>query len=291
MPTPDFYIIGAPKSGASTIAAWLRDHADVYIPEEELTGHFHADELRSRQTDAHVYTSTLDLGEGRLTGEISSWYLASDSAIPHILAENPDAKFIVCLRDPAEIAWILHRDNLFARTEHVQDFNTAWAMGFARRQGRGIRGAGDPALLDYASICTLGNQIARLFSRVPPAQIQIVFLEDLRDAACETFQQVETFLGLTPMPRSNHALEDFLVERPFPLLNRITRPLWRGLQKLFPTSQIMARLVFRMSMMNCKPGALYPLPQDTRQKISDRMSEDIATLSVLTGRDLTHWLA
>ena len=69
-------------------------------------------------------------------GEASVWYLSSTEAVHNILAYQPNARFIVMVRNPVEMAPALHAEMLITGHENVHDFSTAWRYQEERRQGR-----------------------------------------------------------------------------------------------------------------------------------------------------------
>jgi hypothetical protein len=65
--------------------------------------------------------------------------------------------------------------------EHELDFGTAWHMSPVRREGRGTRRwFAEPRLLDYQSVCLLGEQCERLFSVAPRERVCVLVLGDVK---------------------------------------------------------------------------------------------------------------
>ena len=57
-------------------------------------------------------------------------------AISNILQYQPDARFIVLLRNPIEMAVALHTEMVIAGLENIIDFQTAWNLQDQRRWAR-----------------------------------------------------------------------------------------------------------------------------------------------------------
>ena len=55
-------------------------------------------------------------------GEASVWYLYSAEAVKNIKDYAPDAKFIVMLRNPIDMAPALHEELIFTGFEDVEEF-------------------------------------------------------------------------------------------------------------------------------------------------------------------------
>ena len=73
--------------------------------------------------------STVAIGEG------STVYLASSNAVQRIIAFQPNAKFIVMLRNPVDLVVSSHMQEQSHLNENVESFETAWQLQDERCQG------------------------------------------------------------------------------------------------------------------------------------------------------------
>jgi len=90
---PNLFILGAPKSGTTSLYAYLQKHPDIYFPHVKEP-HYFAKDLPSRISNNIVTESDyLSLFKSaynyKYIGEASVWYLYSDLAIEHIINFNP----------------------------------------------------------------------------------------------------------------------------------------------------------------------------------------------------------
>lgn len=177
---PNFFILGAPKCGTTSLAAWLAKHPSVFLSPIEEPHFFNTDDRQGLTTlaayeelfrDARDYHSAV--------GEASVWYLSSSEAVRNILQYQPDARFIVMLRNPVEMVPALHTEMLLSGHKSVRDFRAAWDLQEERRQGRKlpIFGWARRRLL-YGEICALGAQLERLLSVAPAGRVLPVVLVD-----------------------------------------------------------------------------------------------------------------
>lgn len=107
MKVPNLFIIGAPKSGTTSVAYGLSAHPEIYMPKSKEPRYF----------DAHVYYDNpedypfksveeylrlyCDCGpENRYLIDASVLNMYSKESIDRILELSPDAKFLIMLRDP-----------------------------------------------------------------------------------------------------------------------------------------------------------------------------------------------
>ncbi|MBW8016067.1 MAG: sulfotransferase [Planctomycetes bacterium] len=122
---PDFIIIGAMKSGTTSVHHILAQHPEIYIPEREIF-FFDIDDFQQHPMfffynkekwirpnyvkDFNKYLNWYksffrDAKKGQIIGEDTTGYLVSDKAPSRIHELLPDAKFVVILRDPASRAY------------------------------------------------------------------------------------------------------------------------------------------------------------------------------------------
>ena len=108
---PDFLIIGAQKCGTTWLAAMLRQHPDVYMPDQEV--HFF-DKAGNYEKGMDWYISHFEGAEDRRrVGEKTPDYFWADGRggeghMPdvhrHIHGHLPDVKLIVTLKNPVDRA-------------------------------------------------------------------------------------------------------------------------------------------------------------------------------------------
>lgn len=209
---PNFFILGAPKCGTTSLARWLEAHPAVFFsPHKEP--HFYSTDLANRNiTSEAAYHRLFDgAGPGHLAiGEASTWYLFSKEAVPNILQAVPDARFIVMTRDPVDMARSLHHHNLRVLHEDEADFARAWALQDTRRAGHKIpRDCTELAFLQYGAACSLGAQVARLLDHVPPEQVLHIPLDGLRAEPALHYRRALAFLRVPDDGR-----EDFPLANP-----------------------------------------------------------------------------
>lgn len=231
--SPDFFILGAPKCGTSSLYEMLRSHPGVFVPEDKVEPHFFSTDiaLNSRHPSTESYLSLFrDAPVDTVIGEASTWYLYSDDAVKSIMSFNPRAKCIVLLRNPVDMAQSLHAFNLIKHHEDTRDFEAAWGLQSERRQGgRMPTHVIDPAFVQYYDACALANSVQKFFDIVPESQRLVLIYEDFFSDPASGFSQVCTFLGIPPMsidavphanPRRswrNRKLAEFLDYPPGPL--------------------------------------------------------------------------
>lgn len=288
---PDFFIIGAPKCGTSSLASCLAAHPKIFMSDPKEPCFFCSDiTIGGRFRELHAY-ERLFAGAGPehlAVGEGSTNYLYSKLAIRKILAYSPGAKFIVMLRNPLEMAPSLHSEVVFHLADDLEDFERAWYAQERRRRGFDIPPTcSDPQLLLYGERCLLGAQLERLYAQVSRDRVLVIFLEEFTEAPAETYRRVLDFLGVPTDGR-----------RTFPVANarRTTRSM--GFRR---TLDQVGRL--KRALLGDRPsGILAPLhrmntapvqPAGPGHRLKAEMkvyfAQDVRKLEALVDRDLGHW--
>jgi hypothetical protein len=211
---PNFLIIGAQKSGTTTLYAYLNQHPAVA---RALTQEVHYFDLNFHRGlswyRAHFPTTGYArrirgaLGTDLLTGEASAYYLFHPRVCRRVWATLPQARLIIVLRDPVERAWAQYLQN---RATNLEDL--AFEDAIDREQER-LAGEQRRLLEDdtassfsyrehsYLSRGIYVDQIRPWMELFPREQIHIVSSEELlfRDPV-SIVAQVQDFLGLPRRP-------------------------------------------------------------------------------------------
>src|SRR3990167_9603139 len=104
---PNFFILGAPRCGTTSLSTYLREHPNVFFSFPKEVNFFSSDIYSSTLcSDISSYLKLFSNSEEihLAVGEGSVFYLASNCAVPSILQFNPQAKFIVMVRNPVDMA-------------------------------------------------------------------------------------------------------------------------------------------------------------------------------------------
>lgn len=301
---PNLFVIGAPKCGTSALCAYLSDRDDVFIctPKEPFYLCFDFPELRARnfletEADYLALFAEADPARHRIVGEGSTNYLRSRVAVDEALALSPDARFIVMLRSPIEIAHAYHMEQVFSHNEDVTDFETAWNLQESRARGENLpRACTAPAFLQYREIARTGAQLERLFARTSEAQRLVLLQEEMKASTRDVYLRTLAFLGLPDDGREDFGLVNSshqhryawladLVLSPPPVLRGPIKGLRDHLRRTRPPAIEKLKRFLRVK------GERNPIPPELRRRMAQDFEADVRLTERLLGRDLDHWLA
>jgi hypothetical protein len=294
---PSAYIIGAPKAGTTSTAAWLAEHPSVFFstPKEPfywasdypgLAAHYGFETMAA-------YAALFDCAAAHaadVLAEGSTVYLYSRTAVPRILAAVPTARFVVCLRNPADLLASYHRTQVVTLNDLETDFAKAWTLRAA-----GSTEAADPIdlkLVDYPLVGRLGAAVQRLLDVVPRSQVHFIVFDDLVHNPQAVWRHLTDFLALPPQERTN-----FSPRNPsnsmfrFRLLRKamhrppaaLAGPV-RRLRQWSRTSN--TSVVRRLKQATWRPNPKPELSPELRQVLDHYFDDDVHQLSQLVGEDL-----
>ena len=304
----NFIIVGAMKSGTTSLHHILASHPRIFIPAGEI-GYFDHDEYfehvdfftdtagrwvprdfeRNPERGANWYSRFFaDAHPGQLLGEDSTTYLASRHAAARIARYNPGMRIIVMLREPAARA-----------------YSQYWHM---LRTGRVFHSFEDTLRLMPERILSRSyylEQMQRYLGCFPRSQVLVIAFEQFVGDTLAGAVAALRFLGIDAsefcLPEHGALSNPAQLARSQTLQQYRNQWLWRSefgrygnhLQGLSATSfstraSLWVRALRRLSAM-VNPLSVAPPPpmrEDTRKFLSDMMRRETTGLSELVGIDL-----
>ena len=295
----DFFLIGGSNSGTTALSLWLRAHPEVCFSTPKGPGYFATD------FENYRYIKSMDAYQGcfseateahRVLGDGSTWYLYSNEAVPNILEYNPNAKFIVILRNPIEHVRSFHNTLFHQANEDLEDFETAWNSQERRRRGELIpESCMEPKFLQYGKMSAFGWQIERLFEWVDRERVLILLYDEHVATPDLTYGAALKFLGLPPDGRTEFPVAiPHLKPRSWTLSRWALRPsrlrssVGRGLRRVLNVESLGVTNLLRK--LNYVTHERRPVTDELRMKLAAHFAGDIRQLSILIGKELEFWI-
>ncbi len=292
MKKPNLFILGAPKCGTTSLASWLSEHPNLFMSPVKEPHYFNTDGTTATKTSSE-YERLFYKARNKhaIVGEASTHYLFSKNAVPKILDYNPSSKFIVCIRNPVEMAPSLHSERVWQGRETIKEFETAWHMQNNRRSGKRIPRTVkyDPERLQYGEFCKLGKQLKRVMSYVHESQLLPLLLEDIQNNARKEYLKVLSFLGLEYDNRRTFKKYNTNKKTRSVRISYLIK-ICAGLKQSCGCKTRFGMLRF-LKMRNTKQCKREPLNGQLKKELITFYQEDILLLSSLLDRSLTHWIS
>jgi len=293
---PNFFIIGAPKCGTTSLAAWLSEHPNIYMSPLKEPHFYNTDlgncKLTRREYELLFHGAT---DKHKAVGEASTSYLFSRVAVPRIEKELPGSRYIVMIRNPVDMAYSFHEELVTLGYEHIKDFAKAWQLSEERAKGRAVtQWCHEPKLLDYKSVCRLGEQLERLFKIVPRERVLVLVLDDVKENPRREYLKVLNFLGVSDDGRTEFPVYNPAKERRWPWLRRAVLAMGRASRSVkkalgIPTVRGTG-ILNRIDKLNIRYRPRPPMPPELRAEITEYFRDDVLLLSRLLDRDFSTWL-
>lgn len=293
---PNLFILGAAKSGTSSLHELLDQHPDIHMssPKEP---HVFSNPTAWARRDSHL-RSLWDGDEGSTyLGESSTSYLVSDVALGRIDDLCVEPKFIVILRNPIDRIlshhrWLLgqgqeHRSLLDAVSEEDEKFFDPTHDIFGN-------------YYHYLGYSRYGAAVARFLEVFSADQLHVIPFNQLKHSPTAAVRTAFEFLGVDATVEVEPVHANQSKQKTYSKLSVLIRKYdWslrrrvldaglqrsvfgRGTRKLFKAA---ARAAQRIGPM--APEASYSNAERTR--LRELLSSDVALLRKLTGERFEAW--
>jgi hypothetical protein len=286
--SPDFILVGAARSGTTTMYQWLSEHPGVFMPQTKEPSYF---VFGFGMTDPEKYRQLFAPAGSLLTGEASASYLAAPEAPSWVRQTVGDARILVLLRDPTARAFSLYcwmRQNGW---EPIADFESALAAEDARARAPQRLDRYHQHIWDYLYFRSglYASQVAAYQSQF--SRVKVLLLEDLAARPQETFDDVCDFLGIAPMPVHPGSSNESRLPRSIFLQLALSRAMtWRQAGSGMRPGYV-DKVLWRATQLNLTGRQAPRLDPRTEAALRPRYRDDILRTADLIDRDLTPWLA
>jgi hypothetical protein len=298
MVKPNFFIVGALKSGTTALYNYLKQHPQVYLPKKEIYYFCHDLTFRTPPISESIYLGYYaDVITQKAIGDASVHYLQSTEAAQKIKSFNPQARIIIMLRNPVEMVYSLHNHLVFNGDEPIEDFEKAIDAEKDRKAGRLIPPYYKCPLeaMFYSEVADYYEQVLCYTSVFDKEHIHIIFFEDFKANTEAEYKKVLNFLELEEIiPPAFDIVNPSKGRRSKVFLNFLINP--PGFIKstgrfLFPHhSKRREWIIDRLWNLNTKYRPLPPLPDKLKLRLLDIYKDNIVKLGNLLNRDMNEWL-
>jgi hypothetical protein len=314
-PLPNFFIVGAPKAGTTSLYHYLSQHPDVYMSPIKEPNYFAA-EVRAENIEpqwqawAQQGNESLQqylrgsMREKRFGGLVSNWsdylklfqnangekaigeasvcYLWSRTAARNIASTTCNAKIIMVLRNPVDRAFSQYK-------QAVANGLVGWSFREQVRRSLDRNTDKLDLLNPFLEYGLYHDQVERFMQLFPAENLRIYLYEEYRRAPAETLADVFRFLEVDPQFVPDMSKKHLQTRMPrFVWASHKLRQYgaWSRLKGAVPATlvSVVRKLVFRDEQTA-------EINRADRLYLSDYYREDVGRLETLIRRNLKGWLA
>lgn len=283
MPTaryrPDFLVIGAMKSGTTSLYHDLYSHPDIFLPDKESN-------LLFAPSPADAFTEAYKKSQvGQICGEVCPDY----SKLPDLSDALPAAKKLFTDQMPRLI--YLVRQPLNRTLSHHRFVSSRRDTRFPTMDAN-INQCLDehPELINYSRYAM---QIRPWIEAFGKKSLLVIRFEDYIQNRNDTLKKIHSFLGLSnaPLPPTHQdRIHNRSASRP------VLTPAWQRIiesklyrQLLRPLLSLSLRDKIRRRVLPTSSNKRTPLTAETQQAIIDQVRDDSAELPALLDLDAPLW--
>jgi len=295
--SPNFFLVGAARSGTTSMWEYLKQHPDIYLPARKELHFFSYKHLATHAEGPgdKVHIKTLcsnmddyianyaDVGNKRIVGEVSPSYLYYHEAGQRILDTLGVVKIVTILRNPIEKA--------FSQYSHLRRENRETLMfPEALKSEAKRRRAGWSDLWRYAESSLYTDKLEHYISLFGADNVKVLLFDDLVNDPNGLLRTIFSFLDVD----SNVGVNSGMVynrsgrSRSKFISNFLHHPnIFKTYAKKIISESV--RIKIRMKMLDLNTAEKYEIDQESKRRLKQYFQNDVARLESLLGRKLP-WL-
>ncbi|WP_417258664.1 sulfotransferase domain-containing protein [Celeribacter sp.] len=282
----DFFIVGAAKSGTTSVFRHLKAHPEIFLPRDKEP-HFFGDQRPKIKyglyPDFESYMSLFrNAKDGQIWGEGSTAYLYSETAPQEVFRHNPKAKILILLRDPRDRAYSLY-------WHHRRDFHekVSFEDALALEDERIAQKA--PFGFHYLKSGLYYDSVRRWLETFGKDQVRIYTMEDLKQDSSSVMHDICAFLGVKEIEISTEKIHNRSGEHRSRLISYVFA---RNNRFRRVAKRILPHRVARVREIIVQRNLVQPeeMAESTRDRLTALFRPDIERLQKLINRDLSGWM-
>ena len=187
MSKPNFLIVGAMKSGTTSLWHYTRHNPTIYTPRDKELNYFNGSKRTRKEREA--YFKQFDSGISyTLRGECSPRYLFDPNSAGRIYSElGENTKIIAILRNPIDRSFS-HWKHTTRHGKENDTFSTCLRRFYEKREI-------DDILFAYIAASLYHQQLERYYRLFSRKNIKIIFLEEMLYNQNSVVNEIFSFLG------------------------------------------------------------------------------------------------
>ena len=294
---PNFVVIGAPKSGTTSLFYYLRQHPDIYLPVKKELHYFSYPRIESHSqgpgdlvTLAELCSSKEEyrshyrsVNDENAIGEVSPSYLYYAEVAEQIKRELGQIKIIVILRNPVEKAYSQYMHLVRDQREKLKFYDALFA-----ESGRKKNNWGDFWL--YASSSLYSEKLRIYQSVFGRANVKVVIFDDFIEKTDTILVEIFEFLNV----------DSTVICDTETIYNRSGESRLKSVSKFFNKPNLLKsvakvliperiRIPMRLFLLDLNTGGKNKMDPKSRDFLLNYFRDDVRELETILKRELS-WM-
>lgn len=287
MPKPNFLIVGAAKSGTTSLYEYLRTHPDVFMPARKEPSHF-VPEAGGISDFAEYLELFRDADGYKRIGEASVSYLMAPGAPAKIAAAlGTNIKIVILLRNPVAAAYSFWGHNVRLGVEMLP-FQEAVRAETLRLDDPLFQASCRTWVynLAYTERGKYFEQVHRYLEIFGRENVGIYFFEEFYQPNLPQYGSLCDFLGIASNHRPTLKKHNQSGTARSKFIRRVMyeRMAWKEPFKLILPVGLRVRIMAGLDRLNRRNIAQPTMPKEAARLVATAVADDVAQLAVLTGR-------
>jgi len=290
---PHFLIVGAPKCGTTSLHFYISQHPDVNTSPKEI--HYFGKDLQYKTKRPKLEEYQNHFSNKGLNGDASVWYLYSESIFKELKDLGITPKIIILIRNPTEVAYSLHSQNIVDANENELSFESAIKLEEQRKQGLKLpKGVDPPRTVLYKDTCSYFPRIKKFQDEMGTENVWVGLQENLRDTPDIFLKEMEAFLNLSHFNSYDFTRQNenktvkskkinYLIKKAGPVQIAIFR-------FLIPFKSLRKKIVDSIYFGNLEVEKRSKLKSSTKLELQQEFNPEIKKLNNIIEPDISHWI-
>ena len=288
---PNFLVVGAQKSGTTSLHHYLKEHPDIYLPEGKETKFFARPDRYEKGIEFYEREYFSGYNGEKAVGEVDPDYMFYEEALDRICEHIPveRLRFIFLLRNPVERAFS-HYLMTYRRGEEKLDFSEAIRCEEKRATGDYY----SRSRFSYISRGLYFPQIERFLKKVGRENVLILLTEDLERDPAGVLKRCFQFLNVDPevvLPELNQHYHGAFVPKSVKLVRLLTgeNKFKKIARKMLPADSVRRWLRNVVLKWNRRSDDIPTLNNTDREFLNEIFRPYNKKMATLIDSDLVNW--
>ena len=277
-------MVGAPRSGTTSLYRYLRSLESVFLPTPKYITHFRGNRYTQKLTEKDYLQHFSGITNEKIIGEVNPGYLSDPDSSILIKKKIPNAKIIILLRDPVERTFSDYNSHIAK-----ENLNCTFrdAIMETPPSGKNFPNTGITQKNHLLERSLYNEQVKRYLETFGVTNVGIWFTENLKQNPTKVLEDIHNFLGITENIKNIDQFAELAIPKNF-IIKFILRKqsIFKILRKfVLPFPTLREKLGESSYKKISKPIML----KEQRIQLENYFKDDVSNLSLLLNMKIP-WL-